>query len=163
VTAQAADGGERPCGMTCAPELECINYEDKPIKDAVGGPVICHPHLRRFVGAVVRATLAERWLIRTDAPPGVEVVVNRREGDLYVHLVNHTCGYIQDTAYFTTDSIPELANIAFEVNLRGRTAQAVQALPEGEMVEWSLTKDGVRVKLPCLRFHVAVCFTGAAQ
>lgn len=165
----ALPGSQRPggidvrlSGMTCDPALESINYEDTPLKDPVSGPVISHPHLRRFVGDVVRAALAERWLICSDAPAGVEFVVNRRGADLYVHLVNHICGYIQDTIRFTTDSIPALAEIEFEINLRGRAASGVQAYPAGETIRCAPIKTGWRVNISCLRHHLAVRFIGAA-
>src|SRR4029453_7029817 len=48
------------------------------------------PPLRDLIAAAVREGIGPEALIEMEGHPGVELVVNRRDGDLYIHLANLT-------------------------------------------------------------------------
>ncbi|PKO21340.1 MAG: hypothetical protein CVU38_15305 [Chloroflexi bacterium HGW-Chloroflexi-1] len=122
-----------------------------------------HPDLRRLVGQAAYAALDEDWLLRSDAPAGVEFVVNWRGADLYVHLVNHVFPFQpHGDWHFLPDQAPLLADVAFELQLPAQVS-AVKALPEGVEIRCERTPQGYRVVVPRLGQHVAVLFAGSAS
>lgn len=147
-------GSEKERGIT----LEMmIDYMEPPFKNPATTEPIPHPHLRRFLGESIQLALGGRRLIRTNAPPGVEIVVNPRGADLYVHLVNHTFGFQPPANYYLTDCIPVLADIEFEINLPARPA-GIEALPAGELMAEELSPNVRRITLARLHYHTAVRF-----
>ncbi|MDD5707941.1 MAG: hypothetical protein PHR35_18640 [Kiritimatiellae bacterium] len=148
-------------GAPAADDLLSINYEDKPVRGA-DERATPHPHLRRLVGAAVREALGSHWLIRSETPVGVEFVVNRRGDDLYVHLVNHTCGGPADMSSICPGDGPVPLDVTFELRW-GKKARSVKALPDHDPIAVKPMPWGYRVTFPRLQYHAAVRFAGAGQ
>ncbi|PKO21553.1 MAG: hypothetical protein CVU38_14140 [Chloroflexi bacterium HGW-Chloroflexi-1] len=127
---------------------------DKRLRKQVVAP---HPHLRKFLGQLARIALGDRWLIESDVPPGVEFVVNRRDNDLLVHVVNHVPGYEPERPEVFFDEAPLLADIKFKVRLPA-ACKSVKALFEGEAISFSKEGKMCQVCIPRLRLHETVSF-----
>lgn len=141
--------------------LAWLDYDNRPFREnPAHHPYVRHPHLRRLVGAALREALGNRWLLRSTAPAGVAFTVNRRDADLFVHVVNLTSANFNGDACPIVDSVPVLTDVEFELHLPVATA-SVTALPAGtdvEVVQAGTTSCRMRIRR--LEYHVAVRIAG---
>jgi hypothetical protein len=109
------------------------------------------PWSKRLLANVVDLAAGTRPL-RTTAPPGVEVVLNRApHGGLWLHLLNH---YVADPA-IGADAAPELAGIAIELSeSRFGAIGRITAQPAGAELALDRSAAGwVRVTAPPFTAH----------
>jgi hypothetical protein len=87
------------------------------------------PAVRDFM----RRLVAPRFtpLVTVEGPPTIEVVLRRKSGKLYVHLLNLTA--MQEASeYAAIDFVPEVGPV--RVTFHGRPPKSVRLLPEGGRV-----------------------------
>ena len=123
-----------------------------------------HPGLRDLLAAAVRAGLDNRPMVELMGHPGVEVVLNRRGADMYVHLVNltpGTCCNHHETVYF--DEVPVYRDL--RVTIRPpKPPASIALMPAEAALEGESSADGaITVTVPELEHHVALRLTGAAK
>ncbi len=119
------------------------------------------PGLRELVAAALREGLGPEPLVEFTGPAGIEIVVNRRENDLFVHLVNLTPGNSFGRAselFF--DSVPVYRDLEIIVRPE-RQPQSVTELPAETSSDWQAESGALRISVPELRHHVAVRLAGA--
>lgn len=100
---------------------------------------------RRLIGGLV-SRLVPCPLLTTDAPPGVEVVVNRTAGRHAVHFVNLLAGSAEHTSVGANGLT--LRGLTLQIDAaRLGTPTSVRALPEAE-VRWRLADGKLHIDLP---------------
>jgi hypothetical protein len=129
------------------------------------------PPLRDLIAAAVREGIGPEALIEMEGHPGVELVVNRRDGDLYIHLANltpSTCFGAPSEVFF--DEVATYRDLALTVR-PPRQPSAITLLPEGSdlssAVQWGECADPsgrctLYIVIPELHHHAAVRLSGAA-
>ncbi len=121
------------------------------------------PLLRDAVAAVARAGIGDAPLVELTGAPGVEVVVNRRESDVYAHLVNltpGTCFGAPDEVFF--DDAPVYRDLTLTIR-PPRLPTHVIAMPGDMPLRFTVNGDAVTVTVPELRDHVGLRLIGAAS
>lgn len=129
------------------------------------------PPLRNLIAAAVREGIGTESLIEMNDHPGIELVVNRRDGDLYVHLVNLTpsTSFGAPSEVFF-DEVATYSNIELTVR-PSRQPDAITLLPSGQdissAIQWGECQDPsgrctLNVVVPQLLHHVAIRLSGAA-
>ena len=119
------------------------------------------PLLRDLVAHALRIGLQGEPLVEMEGKPGIFLGINRRGGDLYIHLVNMTPGICSDAAdQLFFDEVPVYRNL--DVLVRSpRPPQQVVSLPQEMPLEVSEQDDALRIVVPELRYHVGICLCGA--
>jgi hypothetical protein len=84
----------------------------------------------RAVAQFARRLIRPRFtpLVEVEGPPTVEVVLRRKNGKLYVHLLNLTAMQ-ESERYATNDFVPEVGPVS--VRFRKQEPRSVRLLPEG--------------------------------
>lgn len=121
------------------------------------------PPLRNAVAAVVRAGIGDAPLVELTGAPGVEVVVNRRESDVYVHLINltpGTCFGAPDAVFF--DDAPVYRDLTLIIR-PPRLPTHIIAMPGDMPLRFTVNYDAVMVTVLELRDHVGLRLIGAAN
>ena len=95
--------------------------------------------------------IGDRRQVRTNAPPYVEVVVNRRGSDTYVHLCNQGVGRVLEGLNQYTDDVVEARDITMNVALPAKP-KSVTTVPEGKPLPWRYV-DGRLYITDLLRFR----------
>ncbi|MGC4051002.1 MAG: hypothetical protein QM757_16685 [Paludibaculum sp.] len=111
--------------------------------------------VRKFGQALVAPLFQP--LVSVNAPPPVEVVLRRKNGQLLVHLLNATDMQVAGD-YSTVEFVPPLAGVklAFGVN----KPKSVTLVPTGAKLEPVLSNGNWTVGIPLLEMHlVAVVVT----
>ena len=118
------------------------------------------PPLRELILDAIHRSMGQPSFVEIqNAPVGVQIIVNSRSNDLLVHLVNHTmdrdtappCRYIED--------VPEIHDVI--VHLYTQTnPEKVTIEPGNREVQFIVKNGRVSVKVPPLKFHLAVKFYG---
>lgn len=125
--------------------------------------------LRDLIAAAVRQSMAQLPFIEMTGHPGVDVVVNQRDGDLYVHMVNMTPGtpFGAPNELFY-DEVCTYNNLAVTIRpSRLPTSlillpQGVDLMPSTLMSECSETEPycTLQVTIPELHYHCALKLVG---
>jgi hypothetical protein len=92
------------------------------------GDVYWHAHaapVRDFARRLIRPRF--RPLVEVDGPPTLEVVLRKKNGKLYVHVLNLTAMQT-NTHYAVTDFIPPVGPV--RVRFNGKPPKSVRLLPE---------------------------------
>ncbi|MGJ5820480.1 hypothetical protein [Paludibaculum fermentans] len=111
--------------------------------------------VRKFAQALVAPLFQP--LVRVDAPPSVEVVLRRKNGQLLVHLLNAT-GMQVAGDYSTIDFVPPLT--AVQLSFGANKPKSVRLEPAGQVMEPVLKDGHWTVGIPLLEMHlVAVVVT----
>jgi hypothetical protein len=99
-----------------------------------------------------RSLLASHFrpLVAVDAPPPVEVVLRRKQGELLVHLVNTTAMQVAGD-YATVDFIPSVGPI--RLTLQGARPRSARLEPAGTPLQWRAVADGWQTEIPRLDLH----------
>lgn len=121
------------------------------------------PSLRDAVAAVARAGIGDAPLVELPGAPGVELVVNRRESDVYVHLVNltpGTCFGAPDALFF--DDAPVYRDLTLTIRPPLLPTHVI-AMPGDRPLRFTVNGDAVTVIVPELRDHVGLRLIGAAN
>jgi hypothetical protein len=130
------------------------------------------PPLRNLIAMAVRKGIGQLPLVEMKGHPGIELVMNRRSGDLYVHLVNLTPGIsfgAPNEVFY--DETPLYRGIELTVR-PPRLPASIILLPSGEdlteKIESSECQDPeghctLRIVVPELHHHVALKLTGALE
>ena len=111
----------------------------------------------------LRMGIGENPIVEMEGYPGVELVVNRRGRDLYVHLVNltpGTCFGRSGELFF--DEVAVHHGLVITVQ-PPRAPDEVSLLPSGKPLEVEFIGDGLRIVIPELRYHVAVRLSNALE
>ena len=143
------------------------------------------PPLRDLIASAVRKGIGRLPLVEMAGHPGIELVLNRRDGDLYVHLVNLTPGlsFGAPTEVFF-DEVPVYRDIALTVRPPQQPSKII-LLPEDKDLQRVVeTGDGsarfaladglaslgdcedpshsctLQIIVPELQHHVAICLKG---
>lgn len=120
-----------------------------------------HPLLRDLVAEVVRAALDDEPQVELPLHPEIAVVMNRRDDDLYVHLVNrsHLAFGTPGQPSFL-DRMPVQRNL--EVTVRPPAApERIELMPGHREVEWrAVGGRDYTVIVPELAYHTAVRLVG---
>lgn len=114
------------------------------------------PAVRDQVLSAVRQALTGRDLVAVEAPTGVEVVLTRRNGDLYVHFVNHVPGRVMhEMRERLLDEVTIVRGVRARIRVEEEPASVV--LMPGSLPLGHRYRDGhVEVELPPLEYHYAV-------
>ena len=92
------------------------------------GEVYWHAHatpVRDFARRLIRPRF--KPLVEVDGPPSLEVVLRKKNGKLYVHVLNLTAMQTS-TQYAVTDFVPEVGPVRIRFN--GKAPKSVHLLPE---------------------------------
>jgi len=108
--------------------------------------------VRAFLSALV-AKLFPNPLVSVSGSHLVDVVLRRKTGRLFIHLIN-TGGPHADMSTYTYDEIPAVGPL--EISLRGRPAGEVMLLPENIPLDCIYANGVTRIHLPRLEIHSAI-------
>ncbi len=108
--------------------------------------------IKRLMAALVRAALPDP-ILKTTAPPGVEVVLNRQGARHLVHLVNHHVGTPDRLSY--ADHSIVLTELTVQLNLARLGIQRVQNVytPPDTGLAYNQTDGWLTVSVPPLVVH----------
>ena len=120
------------------------------------------PPMREAIAAVAREGVGDDPLVELAGAPGVEVVVNRRDSDLYIHLVNLTPGTsFGGPAELFFDDAPVYHDLTVTIRPPVLPTHVI-AMPGDTPLRFTVDGDVVRVTAPELRDHVGLRLIGAA-
>ncbi|HEY3290453.1 MAG TPA: alpha-amylase family protein, partial [Anaerolineae bacterium] len=123
------------------------------------------PPLRDLIASAARKALGKLPLVEMAGHPGIELVVNRRGSDLFVHLVNLTPGIsfgAPSEVFF--DEVPIYSNIALTVRPPQQPAR-ITFMPDGVPLPHQVEALGsgehangctLQIVVPELKHHVAL-------
>lgn len=115
-----------------------------------------HPAVRDELLDVLRKTLSGQEQVEVTAPTGVEVVITRKNGCLYVHFVNHVPGRIfHETRELFLDEVCVVHGIRARVRIESEPVR-VALMPGEEAVEYVFDDGWLTVELPPLEHHQAL-------
>jgi hypothetical protein len=114
-----------------------------------------HTWIKRLMGVLVKELVAEP-ILRTSAPPGVEVTLNRQAGRHVVHLVNHHAGNPEHVSFVDSGLIlhdigVELWTARLGLERIGRVYQ-----PPRTELNYEMREGWLRFRVPELRVHSVV-------
>ncbi len=117
------------------------------------------PAARDLLTWALRLALPEP-LVEIEGHPGVELVINRRGTDLYVHLVNLTADTGFGGSQFFFDEVPVYADVAITVRPPHLPTQVLQMPGEAPL---AVARHGaaLRVILPRVEAHAGICLKDA--
>ena len=130
------------------------------------------PPLRDLIASAVRKGIGRLPLVEMAGHPGIELVLNRRGPDLYVHLVNLTPGLsfgAPSEVFF--DEVPAYRDIALTVR-PPQQASSIILLPHGtqplDFIESRECNDPnnactIGIVVPYLLHHSAICLKGVYE
>ncbi|MBI5280882.1 MAG: hypothetical protein HY858_04305 [Candidatus Solibacter usitatus] len=104
--------------------------------------------IRRFVASLIQPRFTP--LIGVSAPPTVEAVLRRKDGQLLVHLLNCTNMQVAGD-YSTTDFIPAVGPVYLW--LGKERPQSVTLQPDQSELEPLFVRDSWMVEIPMLKLH----------
>ena len=111
--------------------------------------------VKRFM-AVLAAQLVERPVLKTNAPAGVEVVLNRQGQRHIIHLLNRYSGSVDHLSW--KDERFELRDIAIELDLSRLAMNAVQRVfqaPDQDL-DHDVSARRLSILLPALSCHAVI-------
>jgi hypothetical protein len=115
------------------------------------------PHARELlrVAKNLASFLIDEPLIRSEAPSGVEVVLNRQGTSHIVHFLKHYAA--SSSLHDSADAGPVLSDVAIWLNQK-RIGHVNRVIRVPDAAQMGLVTDGewVRVAAPQLRFHEMV-------
>ncbi len=128
------------------------------------------PPLRSWIARAVYNSIGSAQQVEMSGHPGIELVVNRRGNDLYVHLVNLTPGTSfgsSDEVFF--DEVPTCRDIQLVVRPPRRPTDITllpdQTSPPTRLVNGECRDTDERctlyISIPELTYHCAIRLTGA--
>lgn len=129
---------------------ECI-YVAAPLRSS-GMP---NAWVKRLMG-VLAAQLVEQPVLTTNAPAGVEIVLNEQKGRPVIHLINRYLGSVDHLAW--GDAEAKLADIAIEIDLSRTDLAGVERVyrPPDTPLEYALAAGRLSIVLPELNLHAVV-------
>jgi hypothetical protein len=110
---------------------------------------------RNKILKAVEEILEKRLQLKTLAPPGVEVVMNKLNNDVYIHFVNHVPSKIFHEVkerYF--DEIITLNNIQTKVK-SDNIPQSIILMPSNKNIDFRYKDGYISFILPTLKHHIA--------
>jgi len=114
---------------------------------------------RDQVLAAVRKALGDTLQLEVEASAGVEVVMNKRDNELYVHFVNHVPGRVMhEIKERFLDDVAVIYGIRAKIQLK-RRPESVILMPGEETLQYSYKDEYIYVELPPLEYHMAVKLT----
>ncbi len=125
------------------------------------GAVIASGHLmgtwpKRLAQTLVAAQITEP-VLRTDAPPGVEIVANETGDDIVLHLINHNAGRPEALAVAPGDQVQRDITITLGPRIAGQVIRC-RSMPEDAPVRMRRVGRYAELILPPLAIHrVIVC------
>ncbi len=123
------------------------------------------PRLRDLLMFAVNNIDVDTSIFQFDAPAGIEVVVNKRESDMYIHFINVTPGNsfgrqrqnppgpIVEQLFF--ESVPSYAGLSIWVRNLAEENIVIE-MPSRRKLEHTNEGRGGRIKLPELQYHYAI-------
>jgi hypothetical protein len=117
-----------------------------------------YPLTRAFVGEVMRA-VAGKQAIEVEAPVSVDVVLRRKSGVRFVHLINRASGIPNQPQNGAIDEIPSVGPIVVRVRLARRPASVSLELETAPVARSVRTVKGgveVTVTVPSVKIHAAL-------
>jgi hypothetical protein len=111
---------------------------------------------RNIILKAIEEILENRLQLKTIAPPGVEVVMNKLNNDIYVHFVNHVPSKIFHEVkerYF--DEIITIHNIKTKVKI-SQIPKTVILMPQNQKIDFQYQNEYLSFTLPQLKHHIAV-------
>ena len=111
--------------------------------------------VKRFM-AVLAAQLVERPVLKTNAPAGVEVVLNRQGQRHIIHLLNRYSGSVDHLSW--KDERFELRDIAIELDLSRLAMNAVQRVFQAPDIDLAheVSAGRLSILLPALSCHAVI-------
>ncbi len=111
--------------------------------------------VKRLMG-VLAASLVERPILKTNAPAGVEVVLNQQMGRCVIHLINRYLGSADHVAW--GDDNATLRDIELEVDIAGIELEGVDRVYQAPdaLLEYELAAGRLSIVLPELNLHAIV-------
>ena len=111
--------------------------------------------VKRFM-AVLAAQLVERPVLKTNAPAGVEVVLNRQGQRHIIHLLNRYSGSVDHLSW--KDERFELRDIAIELDLSRLAMNAVQRVFQAPDIDLAheVSAGRLSIRLPALSCHAVI-------
>ena len=107
----------------------------------------------------VRKILAGSAQIEITAPSGVEVVINRKDDDVYIHFVNNVPGkIIHEEKERYLDEIVTLHDLDVKVRLT-RKPKAICLMPSEQKIDFSYKSGYGCFSIPTLDYHLAARIT----
>ncbi len=109
--------------------------------------------MRDFLAAILREVHSEP-MVEVTGSHLVDVNLMRKDGDLFVHLVN-TAGPHADDKVYTFDEIPKVGPLEISVRLPAKP-RALTLEPGAEKLSWKWAKGEVKLTVPPLEIHRAI-------
>ena len=115
-----------------------------------------YPGLRDFIGSLIERLLPE-LLLRTNAPPTVEVVYRQRAGQRIVHLVNHDPGRaLYGNAAFI-EKVPSVGPLEVILRLPSKPLRVLIApAPGAREAHWTWEGETAAIQAPEFNIHTAL-------
>jgi hypothetical protein len=112
--------------------------------------------IRRLLKVLV-TDMVPRPVLRTSAPPGVEVVLNRQAGRHVVHLVNHHLGDPDRPSYDPEDGLV-LNGLSVSLDLARLKMETVHRVyvPPSQELAYQVEDDWLHIQVPPLQAHVVI-------
>jgi hypothetical protein len=134
-----------------------IMTQGRETANAAAGNALEVMWTERLARNIVKRLVPETAL-ETDAPPGVEVVLNRRQGDCLVHLVNHYAGDAFNPSYAGDRLVIRNVVVRLDTERLGPLSRA-WVLPQRRTVETRAMGRHLEITVPDFDIHCLVQFT----
>jgi len=108
-------------------------------------------NLKNVFRNLINRLLPER-LIEIDAPGMVEVVLNKKDSELHVNLVNHYREKSLGDAISITEKVIPVHNIQVKVKM-GKMPQSVTLMPENKELDWNVKDEYLVFTVPKLHIY----------
>lgn len=112
------------------------------------------PWLKQLMANMIRCLVPDP-VIETNAPPGVEVVLNRQRDRYILHVINKYSAMAG--TYSLANNGPKIADIEVTVNIaRIGTRENIYLAPESSKLNWSIENNRLKIKLNRLDINAII-------
>lgn len=117
------------------------------------------PRLRRWIDRLAGA-LPIRWTIeRVEAPPWLELIMRRRDGDLLLNLINRGSCETLSQWRVMTDAVPPIQNVRLRIRC-SKAPRALRMLPDDQPIEWWYDDGTADILIPAIGIHDVLQVSG---
>ncbi|MFP4029494.1 MAG: alpha-L-fucosidase [Candidatus Brocadiia bacterium] len=113
-----------------------------------------YPKLRRFIASLVDRMKID-WVVEIDAPPQLEAVLRRKDGNLIVNLINRGAGEMLMPRRVLVENLPPIEDVVVRIRTDAKP-ESVAAMPEDQEIEWSYANGWTTVRVPQIHIHMAL-------
>lgn len=131
---------------------------------SVHGPVFSQyfmshtPVIREFIGTLI-SSLNISWQATVTAPPWVEVILRRKQGDLIINLLNRGSCETMSASRYMVEAVPSADDIKIKLSMPEAPGK-VTLIPDGGNLEYKYEDGSLSMTFNGLYVHTAIRVEG---